>query len=253
MNKEQILRRLVIRSFHMNKVEFDSRNSISNNSLKIDKSFLDKAVESEELIDKVEIDIIKPGDYDRFVNSIMDIIPISTKVLGSIGEGITHTLTGAYIMLTGIDSEGKQMAEFGSSEGILEEQMIFGKAGTPSKEDYIVHIDVTLKGGLPFERKLPLAAHRICDKFIQSFRDILKQKDGRDANYSCEYHDKIRPDKKKVVIIKQIAGQGAMSDNNILSEEPSGLVGGKSIIDMENVPIILSPNEYRDGALRAMT
>ena len=30
------------------------------------------------------------------------------------------------------------------------------------------------------------------------------------------------------------------------------LLDGRSIIDMGNVPIILSPNEYRDGALRAM-
>lgn len=247
------LRRLVIKSFHINKVEFNSQNSIKNGYLTVDKSVLNQFVEVEELIEKIEIDIIEPGQHNKFVNSIMDIIPISTKVLGEIGEGVTHTLTGVYVMLTGIDSEGKQMAEFGSSEGILEEQMVFGKAGTPSKEDYIIHIDVILKGGLPFERKLPLAAHKVCDKFIQNLRNILKEIDGRESSESYEYYDKIKPGKKKVVIVKQIAGQGAMSDNNILSEEPSGLVGGKSIIDMENIPIILSPNEYRDGALRAMT
>ncbi len=247
------LRRLVIKSFHINKVEFNSQNSIKNGYLTVDKSVLNQFVEVEELIEKIEIDIIEPGQHNKFVNSIMDIIPISTKVLGEIGEGVTHTLTGVYVMLTGIDSEGKQMAEFGSSEGILEEQMVFGKAGTPSKEDYIIHIDVILKGGLPFERKLPLTAHKVCDKFIQNLRNILKEIDGRESSESYEYYDKIKPGKKKVVIVKQIAGQGAMSDNNILSEEPSGLVGGKSIIDMENIPIILSPNEYRDGALRAMT
>lgn len=253
MALDKNLRRLVIKSFHINKVEFDSQNSIRDGHLTVDKSLLDQFVKSEELIEKIEIDIIKPGQYNKFVNSIMDIIPISTKVLGQIGEGVTHTVTGVYVMLTGIDSEGKQMAEFGSSEGILEEQIVFGKAGTPSREDYIIHIDVTLKGGLPFERKLPMAAHKICDNFIQNFRNILKEADGRESNESYEYYDKIKPNKKKVVIVKQIAGQGAMSDNNILSEEPSGLVGGKSIIDMENIPIILSPNEYRDGALRAMT
>lgn len=253
MDSDKDIRRLVIKSFHINKVEFGLENSMKNGCLTIDKSILNEFIEAEELIEKIEIDIIEPGQHNKFVNSIMDIIPISTKVLGQIGEGVTHTLTGAYVMLTGIDSDGKQMAEFGSSEGILKEQMVFGKAGTPLKEDYIIHIDVTLKGGLPFERKLPLAAHKACDKFIQNFRNILKKIDGRESSESYEYYDKIKPGKKKVVIVKQIAGQGAMSDNNILSEEPSGLVGGKSIIDMENVPIILSPNEYRDGALRAMT
>ena len=36
----------------------------------------------------------------------MDIIPISTKVLGKLGEGITHTITGVYVMLTGVDVNG---------------------------------------------------------------------------------------------------------------------------------------------------
>ncbi len=58
---------------------------------------------------------------------------------------------------------------------------------------------------------------------------------------------------KKVAIVKQVAGQGAMYDNQLLPQEPSGMEGGRSIIDLANVPVILSPNEYRDGALRAMT
>jgi D-proline reductase (dithiol) PrdD len=44
-----------------------------------------------------------------------------------------------------------------------------------------------------------------------------------------------------------------MYDNQLFSSEPSGLSGGISIIDIGNVPMIISPNEYRDGALRAMT
>ena len=44
-----------------------------------------------------------------------------------------------------------------------------------------------------------------------------------------------------------------MYDNQLFPNEPSGLNGGRSIIDMANVPMIISPNEYRDGALRAMT
>ncbi len=86
----------------------------------------------------------------------MDIIPISTKVLGRLGEGITHTLTGVYVMLTGADEDGNQMHEFGSSEGILKDQMVFGRYGTPSVEDYIIHVDVTLKGGLPLKEHFHL-------------------------------------------------------------------------------------------------
>lgn len=251
--EEKILRRLVIKPFHINNVQVGNKMSIQNNTLSLDFQCIDTIKNSEEFITDIKVEVIKPGDYDREINTIMDIIPISTKVLGCLGEGITHTLTGVYVMLTGVDEEGRQMHEFGSSEGILSERMIFGRRGTPSTTDYIIHMDVTVKGGLPYERKLPMAAFRACDKFIQNIRIVLKEKDGRDATQTREYFDKARPNAQKVVIVKQIAGQGAMYDNQLFSQEPSGLAGGTSIIDIGNVPMIISPNEYRDGALRAMT
>ena len=251
--KEKVLRRLEIKPFHITNVQFSEKTSIEKWTFSLNLQCIDNIKKSEEVITDSKVDIIKPGDYNREINTIMDIIPISTKVLGSLGEGITHTLTGVYVMLTGVDEDGRQMHEFGSSEGILSEQMIFGRYGTPSTTDYIIHIDVTVKGGLPYERKLPMAAFKACDEFIQNIRLVLKELDGRDATQIREYFDKIRPNAKKVVIVKQIAGQGAMYDNQLFSQEPSGLSGGISIIDMANVPMIISPNEYRDGALRAMT
>lgn len=251
--EEKILRRLVIKSFHINEVKLDSKLYLDKNILSIDKSVIEEIKNNYDLISNMNIDIIKPGDYDREINTIMDIIPISTKVLGSLGEGITHTLTGVYVMLTGVDEDGRQMHEFGSSEGNLEEQMRLGKFGTPSESDYIIHIDITVKGGLPYERELPLTAFKACDNFIQDIRTVLKEKDGREATEISEYFDKVRPNAKKVVIVKQIAGQGAMYDNYLFPSEPSGVDGGVSIIDMANVPMIISPNEYRDGALRSMT
>jgi D-proline reductase (dithiol) PrdD len=155
-------------------------------------------------------------------------------------------------MLTGVDEDGRQMHEFGSSEGNLKEQMVFGRCGTPSVDDYIIHIDVTVKGGLPYERGLPFTAFKACDDFISTIRQCLKEEEGKNATHTSEYFDRIRPDKKKVVIVKQIAGQGAMYDNQLFPSEPSGVEGGVSIIDIANVPMIISPNEYRDGALRSM-
>ena len=43
-----------------------------------------------------------------------------------------------------------------------------------------------------------------------------------------------------------------MYDTQLFSHNPSSMEGGRSIIDMGNVPMIVSPNEYRDGALRCM-
>ena len=75
----------------------------------------------------------------------MDIIPISTKVLGVLGEGITHTITGVYVMLTGVDVNGKQCHEFGSSEGNLKDQLVLNRAGTPGMMMMIISFDVHLQ------------------------------------------------------------------------------------------------------------
>lgn len=248
------LRRLVIKAFHMTDVEWGEHNDINvDGHMTVSKEMLDKLVEEEkDYIEKIDIQIIKPGDHDRWTNTIMDIIPISTKVLGKIGEGITHTITGVYVILTGVDTVGKQCHEFGSSEGNLKEQLVLNRAGTPGDDDYIISFDITLKEGMGQERPGPTAAHRACDKFIQTYREKLKKFKGEKCTERHEYHDIVRPGKKRVLIVKQVAGQGAMYDTHLFAKEPSGVEGGRSIIDMGNMPILVTPNEYRDGIIRSM-
>ena len=244
---EEILRRLVIKSFHVQSVDFSSKPGLRSGLLEISGT----AGKTSDLIKKADVTIIRPGDPDKYVNTIIDIVPISVKVLGEIGEGITHTLTGVYVMITGVDEDGRQMYEFGSSEGMLSEKMVRGRAGTPGEDDIIIHLDYLIKGGLPYERKLPMAIFNDADDYIQEIRNVLKDSDGTDATEAHEFCDRVRKDKTKILIIKQIAGQGAMYDNMLFPKEPSGMKG-LSIIDMANMPVLLSPNEYRDGALRAM-
>jgi D-proline reductase (dithiol) PrdD len=187
MNKEIILRKLTIKAFHIDSVVLGNKNGIDNNVFTIDESILKSIYSDIDLVVDMKLDIIKPGEYDREINTIMDIVPISTKVLGGLGEGITHTLTGTYVMLTGADENGKQMAEFGSSEGNLREQMKLGKAGTPSEKDIIIHIDVTLKGDQIYNRELPLAAFKVSDTLIQNYRNVLKTLNGRSATESHDF------------------------------------------------------------------
>ncbi|KZL90028.1 proline reductase cluster protein PrdD [Clostridium magnum] len=252
MESEAIIRRLVIKVFHIEKVEFADKTYIENGVLYIEKDVENTIEIDKKLIKDIKISIISPNKHDIFVNSIMDFSPIATKVLGKMGEGITHVLTGVNVMLTGADEDGVQVAEFGSSEGILKEQVIFNRAGTPSINDTIVHVDVKLLSGKGTSRPGPMAAHDACDKIIQQIRNYLKKINGRLCNEKHEFLDKIKEGKKKVVIVKQVAGQGAMYDTGLLAHEPGGFLGCRSIIDIGNVPMILSPNEYRDGALRAM-
>ncbi|GCD08582.1 proline reductase cluster protein PrdD [Clostridium tagluense] len=253
MENEIEMRKLLIKTFHIEKVEFGKKTLIQNKILYLREDIkMDLIQESIDIIKCIEVKIVNPKQHDFFVNSIMDFSPIATKVLGKIGDGITHTLTGVYVMLTGIDEMGIQVAEFGSSEGILSEQVVFGRAGTPNETDIIIHVDVILKDGMGSVRIGPTAAHRACDRLVQEIRESLKKMNGKLYDEKFEYFDKIKLGKKKVVVIKQVAGQGAMYDTQLLGKEPGGFESGRSIIDLGNVPIILSPNEYRDGALRAM-
>ena len=119
------LRRLVIKAFHMTDVEMGNENKITTDGhMTICKDGLEElAAKYSEVIEKIDIEVIDPGDHDRYTNTIMDIIPISVKVLGKCGEGITHTITGVYVMPTGVDTEGEQAHEFGSSEGNLKDML----------------------------------------------------------------------------------------------------------------------------------
>ena len=96
------------------------------------------------------------------------------------------------------------------------------------------------------------AAHRVCDILLQQLRNQMKMFNGNCCTERHEYHDIVRTGKKRVLIIKQVAGQGAMYDTHLFAKEPSGVEGGRSIIDMGNMPVIVTPNEYRDGIIRSM-
>lgn len=250
---EKDLRRLVIKAYHVTEVLAGDENRVTvDGKMTVSSDVLEGILSKYPQLEKLDVQVIRPEAHDRWTNTIMDIIPISTKVLGALGEGITHTLTGVYVMLTGVDVNGKQAHEFGSSEGNLREKLYLNRAGTPGNGDFIVSFDVVLKAGMGQEREGVLAAHRACDEFIKIFREQMKKFRGEKCTERHEYHDVARPGKKRVLIIKQVAGQGAMYDTSLFAKEPSGTEAGHSIIDMGNMPVIVTPNEYRDGIIRSM-
>ena len=248
------LRRLVIKAYHMDNVEMGDENKITcDGKMTINNDCLkDLAAKYGEIIEKIDVQIIKPGEHDRFTNTIMDIIPISVKVLGKCGEGITHTVTGVYVMPTGVDVDGEQAHEFGSSEGNLKDMLHLGRAGTPGEDDYIISFDITFKKGMGQERYAIIDAYKAVEEWMNTFRAQLKKFEGSKATEKHEYYDRIRPGQKKVLVIKEMIAHGAMLDTWIFPDEPSGVEGGKSLIDYGCTPIMLTPNEFRDGAIKAM-
>lgn len=250
---EKILRELTIKAFHIQHVFTGDTFALEDDkTLQISSHTLKEICHAEPLIDQLSLRIITPSMRRCHTNSIMDIIPVSQKITGKPGEGITHTFTGLYVFLTGVDQDGLQVSEFGSSDGILEDQVAWGRPGTPSADDIILSFDVVLKSKAGSSRPGPTAAHRACDLYCSSLRHLLLKADSTKCSEQHVYYDKVHPGSKKVVIIKQVAGQGAMYDTGLLAGGPSLSLGCHSVIDMGNVPVILTPNEYRDGAVRAM-
>lgn len=204
------------------------------------------------LIKEFHIRLISPENHHVPVPSIMDVIPVSVKALGKIGEGITKTLTGVYLLLTGEDEAGRPLCAFGNAGGMLDERMIFGRAGTPEPTDFLIAFDVILYKDAGISRPGPTAAHLACDLFANEIRRLLKNLPGRECSEKHVYQDVIRPGRKKVAVVKLISGQGAMYDTHFLGKEPSSSEESRSVIDITGAPLLLSPNEYRDGAIRAM-
>ena len=264
MPTNTVMRQLTIKAFHISSVTDGSAFSITpaghcTQSMNGDSHNLYELMlplsyrpSHSPLISNIDIRIISPDEHHQYIESVMDIIPVSTKVLGSIGNGITHTLTGVYVVLTGVDEEGTPVCAFGNSNGYMDEQITFNRPGTPSEEDIIILFQVTLKAKAGFARSGPCAAHEACDEFCNNIRQELKKLKGSFCTESHKYQDIIRPGKPKVALVKLVSGQGAMYDTHFLGSEPSSYIGSRSVMDAPGAPIMLSPNEYRDGAICAM-
>lgn len=257
MAEEIVARTLTIRSFHCDNVKWGDDFSFKKEKGEYYTMTLKKGIEEEmkkssELIEDCNIRIIKPGETHVQINTVMDIFPISAKALGKLGEGVTHTITGAYVMLTGVDTAGRQVCAFGNSDGFLDEMVVFDQPGTPAKTDYIIIVDMLVKEGYAIKRVGPDACHNACEILCEPIREELKSfRSGAETETNI-YKDIIRPGKKKVAVVKLVSGQGAMYDTHYLPKDPSGFIDSRSIIDSCGSPIILSPNEYRDGALRCL-
>ncbi len=246
---KEVLKTLTIKALHIEDVKFSDKTSLLGNSLSILNNF-DVSKYSD--IKDFNIAVIEPTKRDIEVNSVLDIIPISVKAYGVIGTGITHTLTGVYILLTSTVNNELQLKNFGKCHGILKDVIEQNKIGTFEEDDILIHIDITINNDDDLKKSI-YSVHSLCDDFITTIRKELKEYDGTKFTETHTYNEKYNKGGKRVVLIKQLSGQGAMENNIILPNEPSGVLGGKTIMDYNNTPIVLSPNEYRDGAIRTMT
>ena len=250
----KVVRSLTRNHYKITEVKRGPETKIEGTVLYIREGIEEEALASQELVSSLKIDIITPDRYNTYSETIMDVQPIATKDGDDeLGFGTTRVIDGVVMMVTGTDENGVQIGEFGSSEGILEENIMWGRPGCPEKGEIFIKTEVIIKEGTNMERPGPLAAHAATDFITQEIREALKKLDDKLIVDSETFEQVRRPGKKKVVIVKEIMGQGAMHDNLILPMEPVGVLGAKPNVDLGNVPVMVSPLEVLDGCIHALT
>lgn len=252
-DEKKELRRLVKKHFKIEKVEFADETKIEGTTLYLKKDISSDAVKTQDLVVDLKVDIITPDKYNSYSETIMDVQPIAVKEEGELGTGTTRVLDGVIMMVTGTDENGVQIGEFGSSEGELEKNIMWGRPGAPDKGEIFIKTQVTVKAGTNMERPGPLAAHLASDYITQEIREALKNVDESLVVDTEEFVQYRKTGKKRVVVIKEIMGQGAMHDNLILPIEPVGTLGAQPNVDLGNIPVVLSPIEVLDGGIHALT
>ena len=254
VEEEKVVGTLTRRHIKITEVKRGPETKIEGTTLYIREGIEAEVIADQELVKDFHLEIITPDQYHTYSETIMDVQPVATKEGDAIlGEGATRVLDGVVMMLTGTDEGGVQIGEFGSSEGYLDENIMWGRPGCPDKGEIFIKGNIVVQEKTNMERRGPMAAHTAFDIITQEIREVMKELDDSFIAEEQVLKSVRRPGKKKVVIVKEIMGQGAMHDNFILPVEPVGILGARANVDLGNVPVCVSPLEVLDGCIHALT
>ena len=254
VEEAKVVGTLTRRHIKITDVQRGPETKIEGTTLYIREGIEAEVIADQELVKDFHLEIITPDQYHTYSETIMDVQPVATKEGDAIlGEGATRVLDGVVMMLTGTDEGGVQIGEFGSSEGYLDENIMWGRPGCPDKGEIFIKGNIVVQEKTNMERRGPMAAHTAFDIITQEIREVMKELDDSFIVEDEELKSIRRPGKKKVVIVKEIMGQGAMHDNFILPVEPVGILGARANVDLGNVPVCVSPLEVLDGCIHALT
>ena len=252
--EEKVVGTLTRKHFKITEVKRGPETKIEGTTLYIREGIEQEVIDNQELVKDFHLEIITPDKYHTYSETIMDVQPIATKEGDAdLGTGVTRVLDGVVMMLTGTDEGGVQIGEFGSSEGYLDENIMWNRPSCPDKGEIFIKGNIVIQEKTNMERRGPMAAHTAFDIITQEIREVMKELDDSLVADTEELKQVRRPGKKKVVIVKEIMGQGAMHDNFILPVEPVGVLGARANVDLGNVPVCVSPLEVLDGCIHALT
>ena len=250
-----VVREMTRKHYKIDKVVLGDETKIEGTTLYVRKAAATEGAEAQALVHSLELDVITPDNYHVYSETVMDIQPIATKEDDAeLGEGVTRVLDGVVMLVTGITEEGVQVGEFGSSEGYIDENMMWGRPGAVDKGEIMIRAHAVIDNKKNMERPGPIAIHTAVDHVTQEIRNAMKKDLTDEQIVDTQTMKQVRrPGKKKIVIVKEIMGQGAMHDNFLFPTEPVGVLGAKPNVDLGNVPVAANPLEVMDGCIHALT
>ena len=227
------------------------KTEIKDGVLTLRKGIEKELCDAEPRIKEVHVQFIAPEDDHRiWINSNLDFMPITRKMKGKLGEGVSRQLEGVKVMLNGVeDVSGFQPANIGSSEGMLDERVEFNQAGTPFLSDYILHIDFLFEEGEGRTAEGICAAHALADTIIEEIRAEMAD---LPVSRSEDFVMTDRPSKMRIGLVKICSGLGNMYDTSVYPNQPAGYLGSYLTRDTDNKPIFMTANEVLDGAIHSL-
>lgn len=254
---------LVRRNYKISRVLLGERTEIENDVLYLSSDVCGRAFAQcdRNIVLDMAMSVITPAEYSTYTDTVLDVLPLAVKEEGcSPGEGATRVLSGVVLMICGRDESGEQISEAGSCEGFFSEKIRFGRPGSVDFGEIVVKVDVLIKRGERMRRPGPLACHKAAEHIATEIRTAMLSLSEERFAARCaveEIFEHVRDastrKKPKILIVKEIMGQGAMHEKLLLPMQPCGIAGARSDIDMGNVPVMLSPLEAIDGGIRALT
>lgn len=254
--EEVVIREMTRKHYKIDKVVLGDETKIEGTTLYVREAAATEGAEEQKLVQSMKIEIINPDQYHTYSQTVMDIQPIACKADTDmeLGEGETMVLDGVVTVVTGVTEEGVQVGEFGSSEGYLDENMQWGRPGAVDKGEIMIKYEAVINRKKNMERPGPIAIHTAVDHVTSEIREAMRRDLTDEQVVDSQVLKQTRhPGKKKIVVVKEIMGQGAMHDNFLFPSEPVGVLGAKPNVDLGNVPVAANPLEVLDGCIHALT
>ena len=225
-------------------VQFGPETKIENGVLFVDKAGLLKALQGDERIQSLDVDLAKPGESVRII-PVKDVIEPRVKVEGSgnvfpgmlgkvemVGSGRTHVLSGCAVVTTG--------GIVGFQEGIIDMSGP-GAEYTPFSQLYNVVVTAEVKPGTlqhDHEAAVRIVGLKAAAYLAEAGRSVTP--DSVENYEHLPYVESVKkyPNLPKVVYVYMLQTQGLLHDTYVYG------VDAKRIL-----PTLISPTEVFDGAI----